>query len=218
MSGFGIAFAFSHIVRSSNTIDDLGLPTFSVWREGMATWRSGDAADCKSVYPGSIPGVASNTLPISEIAVHPPCNRPTGLGIALGNADEPRRLVSRPCLIRCRRRTFTTDALAAARLTNVRLGSSRRRPTATTASHSTRGMCSTESLAPTFPLPLRGRTHDDHIHGFRCAPPVATAFGPSGAFDRTWPIADSMLVCASCSKIGAVRTGSLARVGASTIM
>src|ERR1044071_4900337 len=26
----------------------------------MATWRSGDAADCKSAYPGSIPGVASN--------------------------------------------------------------------------------------------------------------------------------------------------------------
>ena len=26
----------------------------------MATWRSGDAADCKSVHPGSIPGVASN--------------------------------------------------------------------------------------------------------------------------------------------------------------
>ena len=26
-----------------------------------ATWRSGDAADCKSAYPGSIPGVASNT-------------------------------------------------------------------------------------------------------------------------------------------------------------
>src|SRR5215218_10446512 len=25
-----------------------------------ATWRSGDAADCKSAYPGSIPGVASN--------------------------------------------------------------------------------------------------------------------------------------------------------------
>ena len=24
-----------------------------------ATWRSGDAADCKSAYPGSIPGVAS---------------------------------------------------------------------------------------------------------------------------------------------------------------
>jgi hypothetical protein len=29
---------------------------------GWATWRSGDAADCKSVYPGSIPGVASNFL------------------------------------------------------------------------------------------------------------------------------------------------------------
>src|SRR6185312_11618989 len=27
----------------------------------LATWRSGDAADCKSAYPGSIPGVASNT-------------------------------------------------------------------------------------------------------------------------------------------------------------
>ena len=27
-----------------------------------ATWRSGDAADCKSAYPGSIPGVASNLL------------------------------------------------------------------------------------------------------------------------------------------------------------
>ena len=26
----------------------------------MATWRSGDAADCKSAHPGSIPGVASN--------------------------------------------------------------------------------------------------------------------------------------------------------------
>lgn len=25
----------------------------------MATWRSGYAPDCKSVYPGSIPGVAS---------------------------------------------------------------------------------------------------------------------------------------------------------------
>jgi hypothetical protein len=26
----------------------------------MATWRSGYAAVCKTVYPGSIPGVASN--------------------------------------------------------------------------------------------------------------------------------------------------------------
>ena len=28
----------------------------------MATWRSGDAVDCKSTHPGSIPGVASNPL------------------------------------------------------------------------------------------------------------------------------------------------------------
>ena len=27
-----------------------------------ARWRSGDAADCKSVYAGSIPARASNTL------------------------------------------------------------------------------------------------------------------------------------------------------------
>ena len=26
----------------------------------MATWRNGYAEDCKSLYPGSIPGVASN--------------------------------------------------------------------------------------------------------------------------------------------------------------
>src|SRR5690606_3285461 len=30
-----------------------------IGRRRMATWRSGDAADCKSAYPGSIPGVAS---------------------------------------------------------------------------------------------------------------------------------------------------------------
>ena len=29
-----------------------------------ATWRSGDAAVCKTVYPGSIPGVASNIFQI----------------------------------------------------------------------------------------------------------------------------------------------------------
>ena len=34
-----------------------GLPEQSI----EATWRSGDAADCKSAYPGSIPGVASKT-------------------------------------------------------------------------------------------------------------------------------------------------------------
>src|SRR5690554_4210951 len=31
------------------------------WDEIEAMWRSGDAADCKSVYPGSIPGVASKS-------------------------------------------------------------------------------------------------------------------------------------------------------------
>ena len=34
-----------------------------------ASWRSGDAADCKSVHPGSIPGEASNSL-------HPACAAP----------------------------------------------------------------------------------------------------------------------------------------------
>jgi hypothetical protein len=34
------------------------LPQFTYLRF-MATWRSGDAAVCKTVYPGSIPGVAS---------------------------------------------------------------------------------------------------------------------------------------------------------------
>jgi hypothetical protein len=29
----------------------------------LATWRSGYAADCKSVYAGSIPAVASNPFP-----------------------------------------------------------------------------------------------------------------------------------------------------------
>jgi hypothetical protein len=34
----------------------------------MATWRSGYAAVCKTVYPGSIPGVASKeTLSLSAI-------------------------------------------------------------------------------------------------------------------------------------------------------
>ena len=28
----------------------------------MATWRSGYATVCKTVYPGSIPGVASNKI------------------------------------------------------------------------------------------------------------------------------------------------------------
>jgi hypothetical protein len=33
-------------------------------RARMATWRSGYAAVCKTVYPGSIPGVASSRRPI----------------------------------------------------------------------------------------------------------------------------------------------------------
>ena len=31
--------------------------------DGVATWRSGDAADCKSVHAGSIPAVASTSIP-----------------------------------------------------------------------------------------------------------------------------------------------------------
>ncbi len=41
------------------------LPNRLTWRRSTgpeATWRSGDAADCKSAYPGSIPGVASSKI------------------------------------------------------------------------------------------------------------------------------------------------------------
>ena len=31
---------------------------------GEASWRSGDAEDCKSLYPGSIPGEASKKPPL----------------------------------------------------------------------------------------------------------------------------------------------------------
>src|SRR5262245_32200800 len=41
-----------------------------------ATWRSGDAADCKSVHPGSIPGVASTFL-ISSQRHKVDCHRQT---------------------------------------------------------------------------------------------------------------------------------------------
>lgn len=34
--------------------------------QGGATWRNGDAADCKSVYTGSIPVVASNGAHVSS--------------------------------------------------------------------------------------------------------------------------------------------------------
>ena len=42
-----------------------------------ATWRSGDAADCKSAYPGSIPGVASN-FPSMMKATCSGCKAPGG--------------------------------------------------------------------------------------------------------------------------------------------
>ena len=50
--------------RSSvGNIAVLDIGTFRAYRDKSieATWRSGDAADCKSAYPGSIPGVASST-------------------------------------------------------------------------------------------------------------------------------------------------------------
>jgi hypothetical protein len=49
--------------RSSvGNIAVLDIGAFRAYRDKSieATWRSGDAADCKSAYPGSIPGVASN--------------------------------------------------------------------------------------------------------------------------------------------------------------
>jgi hypothetical protein len=58
--------------RSSvGNIAVLDIGTFRAYRDkGIeATWRSGDAADCKSAYPGSIPGVASTILTSAAIAV-----------------------------------------------------------------------------------------------------------------------------------------------------
>ena len=52
--------------RSSvGNIAVLDIGTFRAYRDKSieATWRSGDAADCKSAYPGSIPGVASKHFP-----------------------------------------------------------------------------------------------------------------------------------------------------------
>ncbi len=38
----------------------------------MASWRSGDAEDCKSLYPGSIPGEASiRTSPYRDLIYQP---------------------------------------------------------------------------------------------------------------------------------------------------
>ena len=44
--------------RKPSCIERPPPPTFCVDAR-MARWRSGDAADCKSVHPGSIPGRAS---------------------------------------------------------------------------------------------------------------------------------------------------------------
>ena len=41
-------------------------------RLGEATWRSGYAADCKSVYSGSIPDVASNLSLLVRLPVMRP--------------------------------------------------------------------------------------------------------------------------------------------------
>lgn len=37
---------------------------------GMASWRSGDAEDCKSLYPGSIPGEASIPIKLDRPVLH----------------------------------------------------------------------------------------------------------------------------------------------------
>jgi hypothetical protein len=34
---------------------------------GTATWRSGYARVCKTLYPGSIPGVASSLSPLHDV-------------------------------------------------------------------------------------------------------------------------------------------------------
>ena len=60
-------------VRSQFTVDDFGLcngkrTAKSTLHHAIAlqtheaSWRSGDAADCKSVYTGSIPVLASNKI------------------------------------------------------------------------------------------------------------------------------------------------------------
>ncbi len=59
-----------------------------------ATWRSGYAAACKAVYTGSIPVVASETVPGSEAAlvsrrVDPSWRRSLDLQQAVALADQP---------------------------------------------------------------------------------------------------------------------------------
>lgn len=42
-------------------------PANGAFAPRMATWRSGYASDCKSAYPGSIPGVASRSISLIEL-------------------------------------------------------------------------------------------------------------------------------------------------------
>ncbi len=62
--GHGVAHWTRHVL--TNAARDLVAPLClrrSPWRgPWKATWRSGDVADCKSAYPGSIPGVASKQI------------------------------------------------------------------------------------------------------------------------------------------------------------
>jgi hypothetical protein len=46
------------------------LPAF-MYLDPEATWRSGYAAVCKTVYPGSIPGVASRIQPHDRVSSPP---------------------------------------------------------------------------------------------------------------------------------------------------
>ena len=70
-------------LRTTNQALYTGWAVKSSRRHRRRTWRSGDAADCKSVYPGSIPGVASNFAknwrPIAQFTkstrVPVPCGR-----------------------------------------------------------------------------------------------------------------------------------------------
>jgi hypothetical protein len=57
----GLAFRTTRMATTQPLLSWLG--TFRYSRR-TATWRSGYAAVCKTVYPGSIPGVASKTLRI----------------------------------------------------------------------------------------------------------------------------------------------------------
>ncbi len=61
----------------------------------MARWRSGDAADCKSVHPGSIPGRASTSSKIPYALFKPKrskafasIRKQAGHGFAIARRDD----------------------------------------------------------------------------------------------------------------------------------